>query len=115
MKASLKLNVRKRANYCCEYCVAQEMFAPDPFSGEHIIPLAKGGTDDTENLALACQRCNNLKHTFIHSIDPATGNIVPLYNPRKDHWNTHFHWDETFCYIIGDTSTGRATDRKSVV
>ena len=109
MKASLKLIIRKRAKYCCEYCVAQEMFAPDPFSDEHIVPRAKDGTDDAENLALACQRCNNLKHTFTHSIDPATGDSAPLYNPRKDDWNTHFHWDETFSYIVGDTSTGRAT------
>ena len=109
MKASLKRIVQKRAKYCCEYCIAQERYAPDPFSSEHIVPIAKGGTDDAENLALACQRCNNLKYIFTHSIDPATGDIVPLYNPRKDDWLTHFHWDETFSYVLANTPTGRAT------
>lgn len=112
MKTSLKLIVRKRAKYCCEYCLAQERFSPDPFSGEHIIPQAKGGTDDAENLALACQRCNNLKYIFTHSLDPGTGTIVSLYNPRLDDWHDHFRWNETFTIIIGISPTGRATVKR---
>ena len=109
MKASLKLLVRQRAKYCCEYCVAQERLSPDPFSSEHILPLAKGGTSDAENLALACQRCNNLKHTFTHALDPISGALVPLYNPRIDNWHSHFRWNKTFTVIHGITPIGRAT------
>ena len=112
MKASLKQFVRQRAKGCCEYCLAQERFTPDPFSGEHIIPLVKDGIEDEDNLALSCQRCNNAKYTFTHSIDPATKLSVPLYNPRKDDWYTHFRWDETFTNIIGSTPTGRATVKR---
>jgi 5-methylcytosine-specific restriction endonuclease McrA len=112
MKAKLKLIVRQRAKYCCEYCIAQEKFTPDNFSGEHIVPVSKGGTDDIENLALACQRCNNLKYIFTHSLDPGTGKIVPLYNPRTDDWHAHFRWDETFTLIIGLSPTGRATVKR---
>ncbi len=28
----------ERAHACCEYCVSQARFSPDPFSVEHIIP-----------------------------------------------------------------------------
>jgi 5-methylcytosine-specific restriction endonuclease McrA len=28
---------------------------------EHIVPRAQGGSDDPENLAVACQRCNHAK------------------------------------------------------
>ncbi len=112
MKTSLKLIVRKRAQYCCEYCIAQEKYTQDVFSGDHIVPLAKGGTDDLENIALSCQCCNNLKYTFTHSPDPNTGIIVPLYNPRTDDWNTHFRWNETFTFIIGISPTGRATVKR---
>jgi len=39
--------IKKRANGCCEYCLSQAKFSPDPFSIEHIIPRSKGGTIDT--------------------------------------------------------------------
>ena len=109
MKASLKRIVRKQAKYCCEYCVAQEKYSQDPFSGDHIVPIAKGGTDDIGNLALACQCCNNLKYDFTHAIDPHTRNVVPLYNPRLDDWHSHFRWNQAFTLIIGTSPTGRAT------
>ena len=30
----------------------------DATTVDHIIPVAKGGTDDPENLVAACRRCN---------------------------------------------------------
>jgi hypothetical protein len=32
--------VAKRAFGCCEYCLSQAKFSPDPFAIEHIMPLA---------------------------------------------------------------------------
>jgi 5-methylcytosine-specific restriction endonuclease McrA len=32
--------------------------SPDSASVEHIIPLSRGGTNDPENVVLACRRCN---------------------------------------------------------
>ncbi len=112
MKASIKLLVRERAKYCCEYCIAQLKFSADTFSTEHIIPIVKNGTDAVDNLAFSCQYCNNLKYTAIHAIDPATGNMVNIYNPRKDIWTDHFEWYDNFTIIRGISSTGRATENR---
>ena len=78
----LKDLVRERAKYCCEYCYAQSKYS-GPFSIEHIIPLAKGGSDEFDNLALACQHCNSYKYTKTHAVDPITQLSISLYNPRQ--------------------------------
>jgi 5-methylcytosine-specific restriction endonuclease McrA len=105
----LKRAVFRRAKGRCEYCRSQVAFSPDTFSIEHIIPRALGGTDDLDNLALACQRCNNLKHTFVEAKDPVTGNTVPLFHPRRDRWSNHFAWSSDYRLVNGLTPTGRAT------
>jgi hypothetical protein len=109
MKALVKKQVQERAKYCCEYCLAQSLISADTFSIEHIIPIAKEGTDDIENLAFSCMRCNGHKYIFTHGTDSVTGNSVPLYNPRKGDWTTHFQWSEDFSEIVGISPTGRAT------
>ena len=76
---------------------------------EHIIAKQHGGSDEVENLALACHRCNLHKGPNVTGIDPATGEIVALFHPRRDEWHRHFHFDGT--YIEGLTPTGRATVR----
>jgi hypothetical protein len=38
-RRALRAAVRKRANYCCEYCKSQDQISSSPFSIEHIIPL----------------------------------------------------------------------------
>ncbi len=101
--------IKQRAKGCCEYCFSQVAFCPDPFSIEHIIPRTRGGTNDLENLALACQGCNNLKYSHIESIDPVTGKSAPLYHPRQDQWHQHFSWSANYTQLIGLTMTGRAT------
>jgi hypothetical protein len=66
-----------------------------------------GGTDDSENLALACYHCNLHKGPNIAGLDPETGELVPLFNPRTQDWDDHFEiWGSS---IVGQTSTGRAT------
>jgi 5-methylcytosine-specific restriction endonuclease McrA len=82
--------VSERAFYCCEYCISQEAFSPDPFSSEHIIPESRGGSATEENLARACQGCNNRKHTSTTALDPVTLQEVPLFHPRRDVWHEHF-------------------------
>jgi len=60
-----------------------------PLVMDHIIPQAKGGSDERENLAAACYRCNEYKGSKTEGIDPATGMLVPLFNPRSQIWKAH--------------------------
>ena len=98
-----------RANGHCEYCLCPAHFSTQSFSVEHIIPRSKDGPTRLENLALACQGCNNHKYTKIEATDPVTGVTAPLYHPRKHNWLDHFVWSEDYLYIRGLTQTGRAT------
>src|SRR5262249_16294154 len=68
-----------------------------------------GGAGTEDNLAWSCQGCNNAKFTATAAPDPATGQLVPLFHPRRDRWDQHFNWGADFSEIIGITPTGRAT------
>jgi len=59
---------------------------------DHIIPLSLGGPTEEENLWLACSLCNDHKIERIAGIDPETGEIVRLFNPRFQEWHAHFTW-----------------------
>lgn len=104
-----KAAIANQAGGCCEYCWSQAQFSPAPFSVEHIMPRAKGGTDNDDNLAFACQGCNNRKYNHVEAVDPITGNRVMLYHPRCHQWAEHFAWNEDFTLILGLTPVGRAT------
>ncbi len=101
--------VAERAQGCCEYCRSQARFGIQSFAVEHIIPRSQGGETALENLALSCQGCNNHKYAKMQARDPVTGEVVPLYHPRRQHWRDHFAWSADFTLIIGLTPTGRAT------
>lgn len=104
-----KGSVAKRARGACEYCRSQARFATQSFSVEHVIPLDRGGDDDPENLALACQGSNNHKYIRTEARDPVGGTMVPLFHPRRQLWKEHFVWSSDFTQILGRTPTGRAT------
>jgi hypothetical protein len=101
--------ITERAQGCCEYCRSQVRVAIQPFSVEHIKPRSRGGETSLDNLALACQGCNNHKYNKTEGRDPLSGEIVPLYHPRQQRWQDHFTWNEDFSLIIGLTPTGRVT------
>jgi HNH endonuclease len=101
--------VAERARDACEYCRSQARFATHSFSVEHVVPLNAGGSDEPENLALACQGCNNHKYTKTEARDPISGALVPLFNPRLQLWRDHFLWSADFTRILGTTPVGRAT------
>ena len=44
--------MRRRAQALCEYCHTAEQWQYVPFTVDHIVPLAQGGTGTLENLAL---------------------------------------------------------------
>ncbi len=109
ISAELRQQVSVRAGGCCEYCRSQARYATQAFSAEHILLRVQGGATRLDNLALACQGCNNHKYDKVEAPDPVSGQMVPLYHPRRDAWDTHFVWSDDFTLIIGITPTGRAT------
>jgi 5-methylcytosine-specific restriction endonuclease McrA len=68
LTAELRQQVIERARGCCEYCRSQAAYASQSFSVEHIVPRARGGTTSVDNLALACQGCNNHKYDKIANL-----------------------------------------------
>ena len=76
---------------------------------EHIYPKSLGGEDYESNLAAACYRCNEFKGVKTHAIDPASGHIVEIFNPRRQVWEEHFTWVNGGVSVAGLTDRGRAT------
>ncbi len=105
MEKALAELVRRRSTGICEYC----HYPAPPFQFEHVIAHQHGGTTESENLALACLKCNLYKGPNLSGIDPDTGAIVLLFNPRTQVWRAHFRWDGSL--LVGITPTARATIR----
>ncbi len=101
--------VRQRSRYLCEYCHSPEYLSPDRFTIDHILPQSKGGSDEDQNLALACHRCNERHYNFTTGLDPKTNKEVPLFNPRQQQWSDHFLWTSDGIRILGTTAIGRGT------
>ena len=102
----IKQLVYLRAYGCCEYCRTAEANTGQTMQIDHIHP---NGGDDVDNLCLSCWNCNNHKREATQAVDPSTGEIVPLFNPREDRWENHFEWIEQATRIQGKTASGRAT------
>jgi len=110
MDAAVRERVRSRAGNRCEYCLLKQEHLPfASFQVEHSIPRKHGGDDDPTNLALACDRCNSHKGANLTGIDPETGEITALFNPRQHSWEEHFRMSDVT--IIGLTAVGRTTVR----
>ncbi len=107
--AQLRELVRQRAAFLCEYCRASEWLAGQRSHIDHILPDSKGGATTADNLCLACAACNGSKLDRTEAVDPSTGKIEPLFNPRRQRWQEHFAWSEDGTQIIGVTPCGRAT------
>ena len=101
--------VRERAHRRCEYCHADERWQFVRFTVDHVLPQSAGGSDDADNLALACRNCNERRGNRVAGRDPETDVVAPLFNPRRERWAEHFVWDAARLRIVGRTPTGRAT------
>ncbi len=109
LSIALRQQVSAEADHCCEYCRTCRQIIGMPLVIDHIIPLARGGGNERENLAAACYRCNEFKGAKTGAVDPATGELVSLFNPRLQIWKEHFAWANAGTHIIGLTPTGCAT------
>jgi len=80
------------------------------FHIDHIVPISKRGETAEHNLALACPTCNLYKGSSTESVNPESGQIVPLFHPRRDEWAEHFRLEGL--RIVGISAVGRATVEK---
>lgn len=101
--------VRARAGERCEYCLIPETYTLAAHWVDHIVAEKHGGQTEESNLALSCVLCNQHKGTDLTSIDQQSGQIIPLFHPRRDVWAGHFR-------LVGArieplTPTGRVTVR----
>jgi hypothetical protein len=113
MAAYIPIEIRRqvadRANGYCAYCRCAERLMGVTFEIDHIIPESHGGSTDLENLCLSCPMCNRFKTNRLLVLDPITQELVPLFHPLREEWNTHFQWIDNNCRLLGLSPTGRAT------
>lgn len=107
MQRALQEVVWSRANRCCEYCCIQQARDELGFQIDHVIALQHRGLTVPENLALAYYSCNHYKGPNLAGFDTETGNVVPLFNPRRDRWSEHFCWAGP--ELMGLTAADRVT------
>ena len=75
----------------CIHCQRKLALSPEgkPLGGatlEHIVPKNHGGTDEVENLAIACTRCNSekgLRHDHKRADDPRVRQITGKLQARR--------------------------------
>ena len=106
---AVRSRVREQARHRCGYCRSSQQYVLGLLEIDHIIPKARGGTDDEENLWLACRMCNGFKGTQTYARDPISGRRVRVFNPRRQRWSRHFMWSEDGTRLIGRTACGRVT------
>jgi len=107
--AGLRQHIAKQARNRCGYCMTQEIVSGVPLTLEHILPKSSGGQSVKENLWLSCRLCNEAKGVLTEAVDPKSGVLVTLFNPRTQAWADHFTWTEDGTIILGRSPTGRAT------
>lgn len=103
----IREQVRRRANFLCEYCHTDERWQLVPFTIDHVIPTSEGGTDTLDNYALACFHCNRRKSNkqFVEQ----NGERIALFNPRQMTWAENFIWSANGLQIVPLTEIGVVT------
>lgn len=61
----IKMQVYHRDKFKCRYCGVSNNSVKCQI--DHIIPVSKGGTNDIDNLCLACKNCNLKKYNKIYA------------------------------------------------
>ena len=99
--------VKRRARGKCEHCHLPAGVSESPFQMDHVVARKHGGGNEPGNLAYACFYCNSYKGPNLSGVDPLSGEVVRLFNPRVDRWNEQFEWRQA--WLTGISPQGRAT------
>lgn len=105
----VRRRVAEASRFRCGYCLTAQRIIGPLLEIDHIVPESRGGTSDEANLVLCCPRCNGHKADRVQARDPASGEMVALFNPRAQRWTDHFAWAEEGAVVQGTTAEGRAT------
>jgi hypothetical protein len=105
LRQRIHLEARRR----CGYCLTAEAIVGTPMELDHLLPESLGGATEEDNLWLACSLCNDCRGARIAALDPDSGEVVRLFDPRRQVWTEHFRWTAEGDRIVGLTPTGRAT------
>ena len=96
--------VRTQAEDRCAYCRMHQSLQGSTF---HVEPHAEGGSNDPENLCLACPGYSLRKSNRVSGIDRMTGDENRLFHPRQRLWPEYFRWKRF--EVIGRTAIGPTT------
>lgn len=61
ISASIRWSIFARDGFCCRYCGAQAGQDGVELAVDHVVSVADGGDNSTDNLVTACRRCNGGK------------------------------------------------------
>ena len=81
ISGALRQRVAVAAYFRCGYCLTSQRIIGPLLEIDHIVPEARGGTSDEENLWLARPICNSHKADRQEAVDPESQVAVPLFNP----------------------------------
>ncbi len=107
---TITLELLKRAEFKCEYC-KQPISIENSYNFEcdHIYPKSKKGSENIDNKAISCSKCNRLKSNKIDALNPYDNKRYPFFNPRQEQWDKHFEISTLSGVIIVKTSLVEAT------
>jgi 5-methylcytosine-specific restriction endonuclease McrA len=100
-------NVYARDNYRCQYC--GDPFAASELTFDHVVPVARGGRKDWDNIVTCCIPCNRRKGDRL----PDEAGMGLVRTPRRPHlpmiltltlarkpapasWRDFLYWDATW-------------------
>jgi CMP-N-acetylneuraminic acid synthetase len=107
LSATLREQVRRRAQCACEFCGITEIDAGGMLTIDHFQPRSKGGSDDLTNLIYACIVCNQYKQDYW----PTQDTSPMLWHPRQE--SASQHWvEQADGQLTGLTRTGEFTIKR---
>ncbi len=107
LTAKMREQVRRRANFACEFCGVTETSVGGELTIDHFQPITRGGDDSPENLVYCCHRCNQYKLDYWAS----NPDEPLLWKPRSEPATRHFfELDDGTMHSI--TATGAFTIKR---
>jgi len=98
-----KMNVLARDGWKCQYC--NQKFPTSELTYDHVIPRARGGKTNWENIVMCCPKCNSKKKDRLpHEAGlklrklPTKPDWVPIFSVTLSRKQIPEVWKD-FCYV----------------